>query len=780
MTNVAGAFEWQFGGALRDAPLPVAWSILGALAAMGIFFVVWQYRHTLRELSSKARRWLAALRAMIVIAVLFCLANPSRVERRAQEKNSGRDTLAVLVDRSDSMSAPDHRGTTRLASAARLWKQHENEARAAFQKISYFRFAAGFDSAANFDDALSEKNTGSQSSETHLFSALRKTLDTNPAAIVCLTDGLDTTSEKADELVSDAQRRGVPIYFAAGENRARAGEILNIREVKAPTRVLRQTQFSASALIEVATAQPRELPVELWSGSKKIASARLPLQAGLNTLPWSAIISASEVGAMPLEFRVGDGETQQVAACTTQVVEQTKVEILYYQGALQWGFRFLRAALENDPSFHMTSILNPALRVQITTSESNQPTLVDFPDDARELKRFQIIVLAHVFADRLTTKQQNALLEFARSGGGVLFIAPDSDATQRFVGTPIEQMLPVVFEGANEESRADAASQNFHNQMLGTMSRDDEAALFGDETNNSRQQNLPRLRPFALPDNAGGASRSAIAAIFENADPANLPKFCNFAKVRAIKPGADVLAINPLEKNRGASGVLLARQQFGSGFTAALTTDLLWRWKMSLPSTSRAAEKFWQQLLLSLAPAQGHSLRLVKETQSAAVKNPVTLRVEGSTNQSVPTAEIISPTGERTRLVLQNVPGDENAAVWNATFTPSSAGRWEARASDAEKNFARLTFSVTEILRTTETLNLPPAIDAMRKIAESSGGSLIQNEPVFQSRAELEKSDDARAKIERVHPIWDSSWLLCAMLGLYCTELIARRCFRLL
>ena len=51
--------------------------------------------------------------------------------------------------------------------------------------------------------------------------------------------------------------------------------------------------------------------------------------------------------------------------------------------------------------------------------------------------------------------------------------------------------------------------------------------------------------------------------------------------------------------------ILLARQQIGEGFTAVLATDLLWRWKMSLPSGSHAVETFWQQLLLSLAPPPG-------------------------------------------------------------------------------------------------------------------------------------------------------------------------------
>ena len=58
---------------------------------------------------------------LIVLLVLLCLANPVRVER-ANPDVSERDALAVVVDRSASMSEPDYRGTTRLADAARTWK----------------------------------------------------------------------------------------------------------------------------------------------------------------------------------------------------------------------------------------------------------------------------------------------------------------------------------------------------------------------------------------------------------------------------------------------------------------------------------------------------------------------------------------------------------------------------------------------------------------------------------------------------------------------------------
>ncbi len=762
--------EWQFGGSLRHWPTWAAWSVLGLLAVAGAVFTVWLYHRTLRALPPAARVPLTILRAAIVLLVLLCLANPVRVERRPLEP-SARDTLAVVVDRSDSMTSADGRGVTRLASATQLWKQHEGEAARAFPSTVYRHFALTSATDADMDAALRATGPGT---ETHLYETLRQALETTPGAVVCLTDGLDTTDGNAEVLAAEAQRRGVPLYFAPGSNRALAGELLNIRAVKAPSQVLRQTQFTAGALLEIYSAREQEVPVELWSGPTRLAAARLRTRAGANTLPWNVQVTAKEPGAMPLEFRAGAGEAQQIVACTTQVVDRTKVEVLYYQGALQWGYRYLLAALEGDPSFHMTSILNPSLDVRMTTGAPGHDVLPDLPDDARALKPYGIVVLAHVFADRLTDRQQRALTEYARGGGGVLFIAPDTEATQRFAGTALEQMLPVVFEPESTARAEDDSARRFREQMAGAGS-DDETQF----ANGGRQQTLPRLQPFSLPP---GVSQATAAAIFRNAAPAEMPKFSLYAKVRAVKAGADVLAV------RGGGGptigggpplVLLARQQFGAGFTAALTTDLLWRWKMSLPSNSRAPETFWQQLLLSLRPPPGAGLRLVKLTQTPAVHFAVALRVEGPADvNAAPTAEAVSPDGRHVPLPLLADKGNaKDGAQWTASFVPDAAGHWEVRATDPARNLARVTFAVAEKAITTESLNLPPDVEGMRRLAQSTGGALIGDGPVFQERTAVAAGE---VPPKRVEPVWNSGWLLGLMLALYGTELIVRRWFRLL
>ncbi len=738
--------EWQFGGWLRDWPVPAAMALLATLGAAGTVYVVWFYRRTLAELTPRARRWLAGLRLTVVLLLLLCLANPERVEKIPLPKTPSR-TLTVLVDRSESMSAPDYRGGTRLAAAVRRWRQVEPAAKQSFTRVNYRRFAGDVQSASSLDDAI---NTGAPGGETHLFAALRQALAENPAAIVCLTDGLDTSADDAGKFTAEAVSRGVPIYFVPGENHLLPGTSFDLREVRAPARVLRHTEFTATAVIETAVAQDQELPVELWVNGKKAASTRLAEHAGRNILSWPVPVDSGEPGALTLEFRAGD----QSASCVADVVENTTMNVLYYQGALQWGYRFLRGALESDTSFRLTAILNPALQVQLTAA--NGAALADLPENAAELRRFQIVILAHVFADQLAPRQQQALVDYVRGGGGVLFISPDTAATEGFSGTALEQMLPVVFAARNDPANASARQMQFQLSV--------NAAPVGDDPIEGGSQEIT-LKPFALP---AGAGHAAAGELFAGTNGEALPEYAANAKVRALKPGAETLVVSGV----GTPDVLLARQQFGNGFAAALTTDLLWRWKLSLPSSSHAVEKFWQQLLLSLAPASGEGLRVQKLTPSPTINAPALFAVN---TEKPPSLEAVSPNGARQRLTVTDAATPDGPA-WQTSFTPTTAGRWEVHATDASGRLARAVFPVGQKPASLELLNLPADVTGMRQLADSTGGALLDDATAFRPPVETA----AKPTTKTPEPLWNSGGLLLVMLGLYATELIARRHYKLL
>ena len=123
-----------------------------------------------------------------------------------------------------------------------------------------------------------------------------------------------------------------------------------------------------------------------------------------------------------------------------------------------------------------------------------------------------------------------------------------------------------------------------------------------------------------------------------------------------------------------------------------MTTDLLWRWKMSLPSDSHVAETFWQQFMLMLArTTSGRGLLLVKNSVTAQAGRSVSVRVDAASGNA-PKVEATSPSGAKIPLSLEPEPNVTDGQ--QVQFIPDSGGRWEITASDAAGNFARVTMPV--------------------------------------------------------------------------------------
>jgi hypothetical protein len=290
------------------------------------------------------------------------------------------------------------------------------------------------------------------------------------------------------------------------------------------------------------------------------------------------------------------------------------------------------------------------------------------------------------------------------------------------------------------------------------------AAQSGDSTLEGGSQAIT-LKPFILPLSA---PRSAVAELFSSANAGEQPRYASNARVRALKAGAEALAVS----SGDAPEVLLARQHFGNGSAAVLVTDLLWRWKLSLPSGSHTVEKFWQQLLLSLAPTSGQGFRVMKLTELPAANMPA---VFVANTETAPAFEAVSPGGKRQRLTAAN-ESTTNGQAWQASFTPTMAGRWQLRATDSSGREAHLIFPVGEKPVSAELLNLPADLTGMKQLAESTGGALVRETADFQSRLEPTTAAPPKAP----EPLWNSSVLLVLMLAAYVTELIARRFCKLL
>jgi hypothetical protein len=759
------SFEWLLAGWLGLSPATF-WILLGAAAAAAAGLAFWSYRRALGRLSAGQSLGLAGLRLGLVLCLLAALAGPARTERHFSSPRDGRP-LAVLVDRSPSMAVADQHGESRLAAAVRLWRKAEPSARTAFPALRFFTFSAVPRPAGDLEAALAGP---AGASETRLYDSIDQVLKEAPPSgyggLVCLTDGLDTTDQTSAAGVARALRDRVPLSFAAAEGRSLGATEPLIRETVLPGQVLRNTQFTAGMVLEMAAAHPTDLAVSI-RGKVNGASTTLHLKAGNNVLYWSTPLQSGEPGSLPVEFKVGEGARAQVLRAAVPVAPQERISVLIYQGSLDWTARFIKSAIGDDPTFSLHYLFDPRLRMPQDTHgvPRGVKRSLDLPNSPGYLeKNYDVVVLVN-FGPR-GPDQEEALREFVGSGGSLLLIVPDNAAAYRLVGSPLNVALPVRFDTAGTEPPPPRAQGEYDFQENEGDQNAGGPPVEGE---------LKPLTAFALPP---GPVEPGVLQLFTIAGAGPLiPKFATYAKVGTLKPDAQVLAVHPTEKLGDTLRPLLVTHRYLYGWATVLLTDGLWRWKMSLPSGAGPADVFWQQLLRKLGDRESeHSgMRFTQQPFQAALGARCAFRLEGA-HGGDPIVTAVSPSGVAAAAAVTPEPA---GGAWTFAVTTGEPGRWLIRAVDGRGAQMETSVLVSTLHHGEEFSGLPPDSAGLRALAEATGGSMLAD-GVPSSWRQAAGDHEATVVSVRRELLWDQWPLLLAGLGCYVAELVLRRRAKLL
>lgn len=769
MTSTVESFSWRFGGPLAGLPPSLAWSILGAIGVAGAVWIIIGYRRTLVSLTPRRRLVLSALRLFVWLLLLVALAGPTRIQRTYAQKETR--PLAVLIDRSDSMTAADNRGARRADDALRRWRALSPAAVETFGATRTFAFADDFVSISSPEANARLKTTG-----TRVFGALQRTLAEAPpggwGGIVVLTDGLDTSGEETGAALNDTVRTALaaatPVFPLPGRNRFAGGEFLALRDLSVPARVPPRSTFRLEITLDSFQSAPRTLPLRLKVGDTWHDPENLRLDTGRRALAWSIELPAGAPGVIPIELVAGNATDAPRAHAEVLVSKPDSTRILYYQGALDWGYRFLADILRRDPSFTLTTIFNLAPDGR-RRAPSQVETLPDLPDTAAGYNAFDMVVLANAAAAQLSAAQQAALSTWVGTGGVLLFLAPDNDATRGFAGSELEKMLPVVFADAVPAAGEDPNVTDFRERMreVGGSRESMEVPFARDAARNTR---APALSAFAWEPNASELFGSDLAK--------TSPLFANYARVARAKPGAVVLARHPrdLAPASGEHAILLAFQRYGRGQSAVLTSDALWRWKLNQPSSERGVEKFWQNLLAWLGRERPRSLRFDHAPLQVQKGQEILVRIAGATGPLTVTASPSEALAKEGRLITLAPAGDEKG-VRLFRWTPAADGPWVLSARAGEGEPVRHWLNVT-VLTTGENSGLPTDEALLQTLAQRTGGTLLGDTPPPAWRGAAGQT--AALLRETAEPLWHQGWILAAILTAYALELVLRRRWQLL
>jgi uncharacterized membrane protein len=421
---------------------------------------------------------------------------------------------------------------------------------------------------------------------------------------------------------------------------------------------------------------------------------------------------------------------------------QGPFRVLYVSGRPNWEYKFLNRAVQLDEQVQLVGLIrvakrepkfdfrgregetsNPLFRgfgnqAADEVQRYDQPVLVrlntrdelelraGFPRTPEELFSYHAVILDDLEAEFFSRDQAVLLQKFvSERGGGVLMLGGmESFHEGKYLRTPIGDMLPVYLD-VDEAGAVPPGKVHFQLSREGW------------------------LQPWArLRDNESD-ERARLEA---------MPPFEVFNRVRALKPGASVIA--SVRDEKGNELPALAVQRFGRGRTGALMVGDLWRWGMRDPAAREDMDRAWRQLVRWLIADVPLRVQVTTEPIAADANGAVRVqvRVRDEKFQPVDDAQVrveVEPvvftgTGGAAgaTIKLEAEPDLAEPGLYQITYVPRQTGGYRATATVKNHTGADLgrgEAGWSTDLAAEEFRSLVPNVALLEEIARKTGGQMV-------------------------------------------------------
>lgn len=726
------------------------WGAVVVLLTLGIVFGRRVARFTVFR-----RATVYLLQTAAIAVLLTIIAEPVlEVTRLAP----GANTVAVLVDSSESMALPARASDTetRFAAAKRLVGD-EIEAASGGSRLALF----------HFDDALRQADTvadlqagGDRSRLLESLADLATHYDQGAlAAVIVITDGAHNGRSVGWETLTET---GIPVH-SIGIGQAEIPGDLELAELVLPSRASPHTQVAAKLLIRHSSRTAgEEIRLRVLDGESVLAAESITLDPSSTTVAAEIVFPSGGSGlkevTVALDAPSGDPLPGNNVQSALLDVDRERYRVLYLEGEPRWEFKFIRRATAEDDDIELVTWLRTTPRKTYRQGTSDPDELADgFPSSLEALYRYDMVIIGSLPATSLNDEQHDWLARFvAERGGGLLAIAGRHALDNGgWDVKPLAQALPVMiarpgghsYGGRNYEVRpTDDGLQSVLTDIGGTGDREE----------------------------AWGT----------------LPMLADYQQLGIPKPGATVIleASGGVEQ-RGADVVvrgspakpLLVTQPYGFGRTAVLATASTWRWRMRTPPDDTRHSLFWRHLIRHFAgaalPRRNLSLAADGDTLDVrvALKNP---RFEPLTDTAVK-VQVTSPDGESFEVALPRIAGE---SAFGETIPATKPGIYrvemaglagpaplsEGGRPDALAALARV--GEANLEQFGATLNEP----LLRRVAEVTGGRYWRPDDLSGLADALAFSSAGIHERQQL-PLWNAPFLFLLLVLLKCTEWSLRR-----
>jgi uncharacterized membrane protein len=468
--------------------------------------------------------------------------------------------------------------------------------------------------------------------------------------------------------------------------------------------------------------------------------------------------------------------------------------ILYVSGRPNWEFKFLRRALEEDPSLELAALLriarreakfdfrgragessNPLFRgfkqeADADTESYDEPVIVrlnmrdgeelrgGFPKSADELFGFHAVVLDDLEAAFFTPDQLGLLERFvSERGGGLLMLGgQESFAEGGYEHTPVARLLPVYVDRV---SAINALSDSQHRSA--------------ERAGGSYRMFLTRegwLQPW---------TRLRANETDERQRLEEMPPFQALNRTSGTRPGATVLA--EAVDHAGRRHPALVGQRYGHGRAAALLVGDLWRWQLQQTPDSDDHGKAWRQAIRWLVADVPAAVIVEAQAVDNAAPGTVRLRVKAHDSEFQPiqnaAVELMVQTAGDEPVKLHAEPSLDAPGLFEALYVARQAGPCRVVATVTDENGAATGTAETGWVSDPAAGEFDAvAVNRMllKELAERTGGHIVEPGDLDEFAASL-STRDAPITERWTWPFWHQEWVFALVLACFIGEWGLRR-----
>lgn len=746
-----GNFAWDFPGGWYG--LGSVFLILLAVSALS----AWTTR---RPVGTGIRLLMTLTRAGAFALLLFCLCAP-RIEWKKERLENRRYRIAVLTDDSGSMRKKGFWKRSRLQDARRYLDTYLRGSSDGRLTWEYFHFS---------DTFRKGEAAPSGGGETDLFGMLEKQIpqleNSGFDGVICLTDGIDTltcsTPENAYSALAGSRMR---ILFVPITTVLEAAPSLIFRKIEAPTLAYLNTEIPLNFMIRRVNAGKRMNPrLRLLRNGTPFGEFLLENGSGFQTVTTRIPVRNPGTDRFTAELILNERTVARQSWSMEKTLRKTTRRILVYNGALEYGNRFLKNVFLDDPSVKLDLVFAPGV---IRSKNARSPIRFE---RAGELEKYDVIVLFNLNRSQTSPEMERVLREYVEKGGGIIFITGNPMIAAEFANSPLEKLLPVTFsERYNAQKRYDVRTAGIVRLIASGRRRptDFDRAL---QRNSEMRYKEHPLHDFVL-TRIGRESPIFKRTLPDGSFRLITPRFEDYAPVSGVKPAANVLA--EFRDAEGKAHVLLAYQNFGQGRCMVLATDPLWRWKLKTSSKDPSFEVFWKNLFSWLALGRDNDSRW--KIPNLVMTSGHASEMDFFPGSGLSPATPISFTLENGKKEKQNLSAVREGGRYHFSIPFPASGEYRVVAESEGRELASAAFSVSEpSSRSGEEAALEPDLERLEEFSRLPNVSLLsaKEAPDFSMYFPAEHLE---LEEESIFPLWNRAWIYLLIVGLILLEYWIRR-----